>query len=894
MNTHTRTSRFTHLSWFSVILCVVLLFGLMPVAVAAQPSGATSAGVYKAWSSSPEGRPIESTLYLNIDGTALMINDPLFGEPPVTRTGQWSSAEDGVLLTLTDDAAGSLPEPRSVLLDTSIAELLIMRSDEAIQELAGRRYYSIGFLLENRNTLPFRAEVAASAIASRGLAGAYKAFAPGGGSGRIDLTLMLFPDFRVILTRDSVDGSAPSLTYGAWQDVGGQAFVILTETDSVPFRTPVEITFGVENGILRGLTTASANAADLVGIPFHRIEGLANAVTVLLPPDVNAPSDAAGSVSEPGLSMSEGTPPSDEAATFPETMSGLPPISTEIIVEYEPSFAEVACPIDLLADPAITCGFLTVPENRSRRDSQSIRLFVVKLAAQVDPPAPDPLLVLAGVLGDDPSMLVQWFAGAPVRQRRDVLILHSRGSGLSEPSLACPEYVGGEDSQAMLQSLSDCYNRLLQDGYDLAGYNLDQQAFDVIDLVRALGLAQINLLGSDMGAAVSQLVLERSPAMVRSIVLESPVPVGVNRTLESAFGAFDALRELFADCERSTACAAAYPDLEARFLQLIDWYNENPTPESIGFGDGNAIAALIFGRLQSGSDDIPALIQALYTGDFGTACQIAPVVGGCMLPMNSAPSPNAPTPTPPEETSIDLPNAESTQSWRTYFVDPENPVGADAATLDRLQRELEIETRSELLEFLDALPHQNFLPLLAAITGPPVSVSPSIRGTEHGGRLNILCGEDATRYTIGDLQHVAKRLPSQVAPLLTASAEELLLICALWLTPSAASGDRIVQIGSAPALIMADKYDPVTPARWARRSAADFRQPFVRVFVGEGRNLLRAADSCAQQMLAAFVEHPNRAPDAYCFRSQRPTFLLPAPSPTTNTPPELVGRSQSE
>ncbi|PJF45900.1 MAG: hypothetical protein CUN48_16535, partial [Candidatus Thermofonsia Clade 3 bacterium] len=174
-------------------------------------------------------------------------------------------------------------------------------------------------------------------------------------------------------------------------------------------------------------------------------------------------------------------------------------------------------------------------------------------------------------------------------------MLHPRGEGRSEPSLACPESFDGDDVQIKLQALADCYNRLLQEGVDLTGYALDQRAFDVIDLARALQLEQINLLGNDLGAAVAQLVLERRPGLVRSLILESPLPLGVNRTLESPFGAYDALRRVFADCRREPACDAAYPDLETRFLEVVARYNQNPA--SVGF-NGDAAARSIFAKLQ--------------------------------------------------------------------------------------------------------------------------------------------------------------------------------------------------------------------------------------------------------------------------------------------------------
>ncbi|HRA64561.1 MAG TPA: alpha/beta fold hydrolase [Caldilinea sp.] len=856
---------------------LVLLAGLlMPTASLAQAPSSVFAGVYKAWSPTPEGRVIDSTLYLNLDGSALLVDDLLLGEAPTTRTGRWAPGGTGVILTLTNDAAGPLPQAIVVNLDASAGQPLVTLPGDTALDGRGWRFYAFPYLVEKRNALSYNADVATAAIAANGLGGVYKAIVPGSANDWSEVTLTLFPDFRVILKRNALDGRAPSLTYGAWQNIGGQPSLTLTEADGLAFPTPVELTFTVEGGLLRGQTTAAGSVADLVGIPFYRLEGLANSVAVLLPGEVSAPGVTAPG-NEPGQIGETALPAAPATAPTP----------VEISIQYEPVFEAAPCPQEVQVDATITCGYLTAPENRNRADSASIRLFVVTLAAQSEPAA-DPLFVLAGRAGEDSSALVQWFTNAPVRAKRNVIILHPRGVGLSEPSLTCSEFVASEERQVMMQSLADCYNRLLQEGRDLAGYSLDQSAIDVADLAEALALEQINLVGNGIGATVAQLVADRYPALVRSIVLESPLPVGVNEALESPFGAYDALRKVFADCSRDAACGAAYPDLESRFLEMIDWYNQNPTPASIGFGDGDAIARLVFTKLQMGGSDVPALINALYTGDFGVACQLAPVVGGCLLPATGVSAPaNAITATttitdsaPALTATVEMgeagtvdavtPSPAAPQSWRDYFTNPDNPEGAEEVTLARIQTELGLETRAELLQFLDSLAVENFLPLLA-VTGAPAQSIASIEGT----RLSIACAEDAPRYTIDDVQRISKRLPSQVAAWLTAPAADLLETCSLWSTPPAAPGARVLPIASAPALVMAGAHDPVTPARWARRAAADFEQVFVRIFAGAGHNLLQNPDSCAHAVLAAFVARPDQAPNLFCLRHQTPAFVLP-------------------
>lgn len=841
-----------HLGWL-----MALLISLVTPAMAwAQTPSASFAGVYKAWSSTPEAGVIDSTLYLNLDGSALLVDAPLSGAPPTTRTGQWAPGGTGVILTLTSSATGALPQPIVVNLDASAGQPLVTLPGDVALDGRSWRFYAFPYLAENRDALSYNADIAAGAMTTGGLAGVYKAIAPNAAGSWSEVTLTLYPDFRAILARNALDGRSPSLTYGAWQDIGGQPLLTFTETDGVPFAAPVELSFAVANGRLRGQSTAAGDLADLVGTPFYRVEGLASAVAVAL---------------------------TGEAGALGVTPPVAAPTQPEIALQYDPVFETAPCPAELTVDANTTCGYLTVPENRRRTDSGTIRRFAVTLAANADPAA-DPVIVLAEDAGAEMATRIEWFASAPVRARRTVILLAPRGEAFSEPSLACPDATASSDRQLTVQALADCYNRLRQEGRDLAGYTLEQSALDVIDLAEALAVTQVNLVGGGRGAAVAQLAATRQPELVRSIVLESLLPVGVNGALEAPVGAYDALRMVFADCARNADCAAAYPDLEARFLAAIDWYNQTPTPASIGFGDGNAIARTVFAELErDGGRNIPALVDAFYTGDFGVACTLAPVEGGCQLPANgfSAPAGGITATVTLTESTASV--AAPLQSWREYFTNPDAPEGAEAETLDRIQRELGFATREELVQFLDTLAVENFLPLLAATDAPtqtasaPGTTSLPMPVYRDGMALTLACAEDAAHYTIDDVQRVRNRLPEQIAAELTAPAALLLEQCAVWAAPATAAGDRVLPMLTPPTLIMAGAYDPVTPARWARRAAADFATPVVRVFAGAGHNLLQAPDGCAQQSLATFIARPGVAPNLYCFRRQDTTFALPSP-----------------
>lgn len=844
-----------HVGW----LLALLLSLLTPTMALAQTPSASFAGVYKAWTATPEAGVIDSTLYLNLDGSALLVDAPILGAPPTTRTGQWAPGGTGVILTLTGGATGALPQPIVVNLDASAGQPLVTLPGDLALDGRSWRFYAFSYLAENRNALSYNADIATSTITATGLAGAYEAITPNPAGGWRETTLTLFPDFRAILARTALDGRAPTLTYGAWQDISGQPLLTFTETDGVPFAAPAELSFALENGRLLAQSTAAGELSDLVGASFYRVEGLASAVAV---------------ASTGGAGMTGVTAPPIAV-----------PIQPEIALQYDPMFETTPCPTTLPVDGGATCGFLSVPENRRRTDSNTIRRFAVTLAAESASPAADPVIVLSEGADVEMATLLEWFAAAPVRMRRAVILLAPRGAEFAEPSLACPDAVASDERQTALQALADCYNRLRQEGRDLTGYTLEQSTLDVIDLAEALAVTQINLVAAGRGAAVAQLVAARQPALVRSIVLEGLLPIDVNGALAAPIGAYDALRAVFADCAHNADCAAAHPDLEARFLAIIDWYNQTPTPASLGFGDGDAIARLIFTKLQNeGGRTVPALVTALYTGDFGAACQLAPIAGGCQLPATGFVAPAAGVTATLTLTESTTTTAPPPLNWRAYFMNPDAPQGAEAEMLDRLQQQLGFATREELVQFLDTLAVENFLPLLAAIdmsVPTPVLSSPSSTAlptaVRDGMALMLGCAEDATHYTIDDVQWVRSRLPEQVAATLTASAVWWLEACTAWTAPAAPVGGRILPTLTPPTLIMGGAHDPVTPARWARHAAASFASPVVRIFANAGHNLLQAPDGCAQQALAAFVARPGVAPNLYCFRRQDTSFALPSP-----------------
>ena len=115
---------------------------------------------------------------------------------------------------------------------------------------------------------------------------------------------------------------------------------------------------------------------------------------------------------------------------------------------------------------------------------------------------------------------------------------------------------------------------------DLGAYNTNENAADFADLRTALGYARWNVVGVSYGTDLAQTLMRDHPEGIRSVVLDSTLPVNVTlagywtATLEG----FDAL---FAACAAQAACNRANPSLMATFTSLVNTLQTRPLTVAI-------------------------------------------------------------------------------------------------------------------------------------------------------------------------------------------------------------------------------------------------------------------------------------------------------------------------
>src|SRR6266699_615099 len=294
-------------------------------------------------------------------------------------------------------------------------------------------------------------------------------------------------------------------------------------------------------------------------------------------------------------------------------------------------FRSASCPFPLgdglVEGQTVTCGFVTVPENRSHPTEAQVHLAVAIFKSPNVQHDPSPVIRLEG--GPGGPSLENW-AQAITRANystfvfnHDLIFFDQRGTGYSTPSLACPEILqlqyetldkqmSATDAERLqLQAASSCHDRLVRSGVDLNAFNSLENAADVHDLILALGYKQANLYGVSYGTRLALTTMRLFPSVIRSVVLDSVYPPQKNRT-DLPGAAQRVFNVLFKGCAAEAHCDLLYPHLDSVFYKLITDLNAGPAH----FQATDATTGKSYNVVMSGNDFVFVLCSALYVTQF--------------------------------------------------------------------------------------------------------------------------------------------------------------------------------------------------------------------------------------------------------------------------------------
>ena len=306
-----------------------------------------------------------------------------------------------------------------------------------------------------------------------------------------------------------------------------------------------------------------------------------------------------------------------------------------------PEPVDFVCPFkgDIDYEPGeISCGFITVPENRERVDSRMIRLHYVKLSATGEEAdiRPDPVIYLTGGPGAGVGGYVARFQNHALIEQRDLYILEQRGIGASGDF--CPYFGQSERSlvhaddvdQAQrngAETMRNCFEAAQNAGVDLTAYNTVENARDVQALRQALGYESWNVWGISYGSHLGQMLTQVDPEGIDALIIDAIVPNDLTDLMRIGRWANLVLENVFSECGDNPHCDG----LEARLDAALEARRGNPivveTNDSELFPGGSmqvGAEALLFAPFmmayeQSEHPAIPAVMDAFIgfyeTGD---------------------------------------------------------------------------------------------------------------------------------------------------------------------------------------------------------------------------------------------------------------------------------------
>ena len=289
-----------------------------------------------------------------------------------------------------------------------------------------------------------------------------------------------------------------------------------------------------------------------------------------------------------------------------------------------------------------TFGYLEVLENRDKPNGNTIKLPVYIFKSRSKNPKSDPILYTVGGPGYTSMRASTYMQYYKYLDDRDFILFEQRGTQYANPSLDCPEWskaiyqsnLPGTDQtktdSIFQKAAKECGERLRMKGIDLNSYTTNQIAADINDLMNVLEIEAYNLLTMSYSTKIGQVLIRDYPDKIRSVVMDSPLPLEVNYDEESVNNLLESLDKLFIDCESDTDCNNAFPNIKNRFYAYLEEKTKRPLQVKIeNPEDGNLETFYLKGEdliqvvstSTEGVPNIPLEINKLLNNDLSSVKQ---------------------------------------------------------------------------------------------------------------------------------------------------------------------------------------------------------------------------------------------------------------------------------
>ena len=596
----------------------------------------------------------------------------------------------------------------------------------------------------------------------------------------------------------------------------------------------------------------------------------------------------------------------------------------------------------------VACGSVSVPEDHAKPDGRRIPLTFMVFKSRSLVPAPDAVVHLHGGPGcgivENVTLTSTYFE--QLRARRDVVAFDQRGVDTSSGretrclatladhagELAAAAKGGGKGAPLPPEVTRACLDELAASGADISKIKTEQNARDVQAVMRALGYPVYNAYGLSYGTKLGLEVMRTAPEGLRSVVLDSVAPPHVPTYDTIAMPYAESFEAIFDQCAADAGCAAAYPDLKARFWALYSKLAKAPVEGPAGKVDGEALVRVADRRndyknqAQGLTGYVPKLVAELEQGVTTTydaamqgklpprqtpetalaglkgldADSLAFAQTALRLAQQGQIQKDA-VKTVLERLETDRAAAAAGAGLTEQF---ESALAATAKALPTQQARLafasdylRLRTQAPSGEALRGLIARHFagadrqrLDALVGLMTPHNLADTFARISTDNRKLDYMlmegfqtlmyaCQEDMDFNSPAGAAAMSARLhkdylwPAEA----TQSAEAMIggfyASCALF-TRHDRPGFHDPVKADIPTLVFSGKMDTQTATSWGPETARHLPRGQAIVFPEAGHGAL-AFSQCARDQGVAFIENPTVAPDKSCVAGLAATFVLP-------------------
>lgn len=592
----------------------------------------------------------------------------------------------------------------------------------------------------------------------------------------------------------------------------------------------------------------------------------------------------------------------------------------------------------------VICGRVEVPENHDRADGPRIGLSFAVLKARTQSPAPDPLVYLhggpgGGAVRDLAGIVVPIFEGH--RARRDVVTFDQRAAGISSDMVTCfstfenslmdlfhPETL---DSAKISEIFGRCTAELRAGGRDLSAYNTVQNAKDVRAIMQALGYGDYNIYGISYGTKLAMEVMRSAPEGLRSVVLDSVFPPNARAYDTNILPVQEGVQQVIDQCAADTACAAAYPDLEATIQRVAIKLEKNPIPADRGRPEINVTTLIklfedrnAYGHWPNTTGYIPLIITEWDRGESATYDLLASGVTARAADSADLLKPHVDRLTPEQMVIArllleDAAAAKRDATFTGYALSSLSDSLARSAQdrtnlarrLDRMMTDAILSTRSkeDMLRFASAyaglarqapdratlrrliqehLAAADIAPTLALLDqmtdGDVADVFAAVSREARGAYKPIVdlldlmvvaCTEDIPFNSREGMQAVVDGLKFKFLSRSSNVDDSLYQLCPFIPPALPFSGFHDPVQSDIPTLVMYGFNDTQTSTQEALLAAEGLTQSTTLGFPEAGHAAL-VFSQCAKDIGLAFVERPTDPLATGCIETLKPVFILPS------------------